>query len=137
MEADNIKETKEVSIRPWILSILCIVFFVHTALLSVLFLMAAFFNSWLTDVINNYMEGSSFEKTPVLLFTITGFILYSISFVGTYYIWQMKKKGLVILFISVFSILLFTFIIGAGSVLNYLVYLFLLALFSLFYKRLG
>ena len=122
--------------RPLLLSILCIIFFVQSVLLSSLFLASAFYNSWLTKAINNYTEGHDYEKIPVLLFTIGGFALHGLLFIGTYYIWQLKKKGLVIIFISVFFILLFTFIIGAGSILNYLVYIMLLILIYLFHNRL-
>ncbi len=123
--------------RPLLLSILCIFFFVQSALLSFLFLAATYNNLWLTTVVNNYTVGHDYGRIPVLLFTIGGFTLNGLIFIGTYFIWQLKKKGLVIIFISVFLVLLFTFIINAGSILNYLVYILLLVLLSLFHNRLN
>ena len=119
------------------LSLLCIVFFVHSAILAFLFLLGIFFNSWLTEVINNYVEVKTYSGSSIYFFTSIGFLLYGVSFIGTWYLWQMKKKGLLVLSVSVLFILLFTFFIGAGSVANSIIYILLLLFLALFYGKLN
>ncbi len=137
MEPENDIEIQETIKRHWLLSILCVVFFVHSAILAMLFLSSIFFNTWLTEVINNFNENNSFGNSRVLFFSMIGFLLYGASFIGTWYLWHLKKKGLYILSISVFSILLFTYIIGADSLINSVIYIILLLLLALFYRKLN
>jgi hypothetical protein len=133
---ENIEKQIETR-KPWILSLLCIVFFVHSAFLALLFLSGVFYNSWLTEVINNYVEGKTFGNSQILIFCLIWFLLYGVSFIGTWYLWQMKKKGLYILSISVLSILVYTYFIGAGSLFNSVIYVVLLLFPALYYRKLN
>ena len=137
MEVENEIEKQDEIKRPWLLSILCVVFFVHSAILAMLFLSSIFFNTWLTEVINNFNENNSFGNSRVLFFSMIGFLLYGASFIGTWYLWHLKKKGLYILSISVFFILLFTYIIGADSLINAVIYIILLLFLALFYGKIN
>ena len=137
MEHENDIEKQEEIKRPWILSILCIVFFVHSTVLIFLFLLGTIYNTWLTEVINNFAESNSYGKAQVFIISIAGFFLYGFFFTGTFYLWKMKKKGLIILVTSVFLILIFTFFIGAGSMINCIIYIVLLLLLALFYRKLS
>ena len=136
-EPENDIEKQVTTKKPFILSLLCIVFFVHSAIMALLFLSGMIFNSWLTEVVNNYSERRSFGNTQILIFSIIGFLLYGVSFIGTWYLWKMKKKGLLILSISVFLILASTYIIGAGSLTNSIIYVFLLLFLTLSYRKLN
>jgi hypothetical protein len=136
MEPENNIEEQVVIKRPFILSLLCIVFFVHSAILAFLFLLGIFFNSWLTEVINNYIEVKTYSGSSIFFYTGIGFLLYAASFTGTWFLWQMKKKGLLVLSVSILFILLFTFFIGAGSLVNSIIYIVLLLFLSLFYGKL-
>ena len=137
MEHENDIEIQEEIKRPWILSILCIVFFVHSTVLIFLFLLGTIYNTWLTEVINNFVESNSYGKAQVFMISIAGFVLYGFFFTGTFYLWKMKKKGLIILVTSVFLILIFTFFIGAASMINSIIYIVLLLFLALFYRKLN
>lgn len=137
LETENNIEEQALPKRPFMLSLLCIVFFVHSAILAFLFLLGIFFNSWLTEVINNYIEVKTYSGSSIYFFTGIGFLLFGVSFIGTWYLWQMKKKGLLVLSVSVLFILLFTFFIGAGSLANSIIYVLLLLFLALFYGKLN
>jgi hypothetical protein len=137
IEPENDIEKQVTTKKPFMLSLLCIVFFVHSAIMALLFLTGMIFNSWLTEVVNNYSERGSFGNTQILIFSIIGFSLYGVSFIGTWHLWKMKKKGLLILSISVFLILASTYFIGAGSLTNSIIYVFLLLFLTFFYRKLN
>ena len=137
LETGNNIEEQAIPKRPFMLSLLCIVFFVHSAIMAFLFLLGIFFNSWLTGAINNYMEAKTYSASSIYFFTGIGFLLYCISFIGTWYLWQMKKKGWFLLSVSILIILLFTFFFGAGSVANSIIYILLLLFLALFYGKLN
>ncbi len=136
-EPGNDKKEQVTIKKPFMLSLLCMVFFVHSAVMALLFLSGVFFNSWLTEAINNYTVRTDYGNSRILLFSFIGFLLYGTSFIGTWYLWQMKKKGLYILSISVLLILVSTYLIGAGSLINSIIYGFLLLFLTLFYRKLG
>jgi len=121
--------------RPVFLSLICIFAFVFYGLLSLLFLFALFFSGWISQVRNKYLPQGTESKQMIILITAAGFLLHLASLIGSINIWYRRKSGYLILSISTLTIALFQLFSERISVFTTSVYVFIIILFGIYYRR--
>jgi hypothetical protein len=122
--------------RPVFLSVICIFAFVFYGLISLLFLFALFSSGWISEVRNKYLPEGTETKQMIILITAGGFLLHIISLFGSIYIWNRRKSGYLLLSVSSLIIALFQLFSDKISVFNTAVYIFIIVLFGIYYRRL-
>ncbi|MBC8484539.1 MAG: hypothetical protein H8D45_00655 [Bacteroidetes bacterium] len=122
--------------RPFFLSILCVAVFVYSGLFTLLFLTGIIFNKWLTTILNDFLPERNFNSTLILLLNLSGVILYGLSFLGAFYIWKLKLHGFYIYMISTIILIIAPYFIGLGSTINTIVFLLLILLPGMYYRKL-
>ena len=122
--------------RPFLLSVFCIALFVYTGFLSIVFMLATFFNKWISSAIDDFFPMREVSTAEVLFLSVLGLLLSGISFYSVVSIWRLKRAGL---YIFTFSMLFFQaipFVFGYGHVLSIIVMGVVILCLFLFYKRL-
>lgn len=123
--------------RPFILSILCVAIFSYSILFLLLFLTAIFFNNWITNVLNDFLSVGEVQRNSILMLSIVGVILYSMSFYGAYLIWKLKRKGFYYYLISSALIIILPFIFQFGNIVSVAVLLLMILLILLYFRKLN
>lgn len=121
--------------RPVLLSVLCIFSFVFYGLISLIFLFALFYSGWIAEVRNKYLPDGTESKDIILLITASGFLLHLISLIGCIKMWYSRKSGYLMLSISTLIIALFQLFSDRISILTTAVYITLIVLFGIYYRR--
>ena len=121
--------------RPFFLSILCVATFVYSAFFTLLFLLGLIYNNRLTAILNDFLQEKSFSRMSILLLSFSGVLLFSLSFLGTYFIWKLKRRGLYIYTVSTVIIIIGPYFIGLISHINTIIFLLLIIFFGLFFRR--
>ncbi len=122
--------------RPFFLSILCVAIFSYSTLFILIFLTGVLFNSWITNVLNDFLIEGEVERNSILLFSITGIILYSLSFYGAFIIWKLKRNGFFIFLTSSFLIIFLPYLFHFGNLISGVVLLMLILLILMYYRKL-
>ena len=119
--------------RPVILTVVCLVAFTGSGLLSVLFL-AGFLNAgWIAAVSSRYMAESDFTKTQVLALFGAGFILHGMIVAGNYLIWRLRKTGYYLAGLSCLAIAVYQLMNPSASLVPAGVYFAATLLYALFF----
>ncbi len=121
--------------RPVLLSVLCVFSFVFYGLISLIFLFALFYSGWISEVRNKYLIEGTESKDIILLITAFGFVLHLISLIGSIIIWYRRKSGYLMLSISTLIMVLFQLLSDRISILTTAVYIILIILFGIYYRR--
>ena len=121
--------------RPLFLSLLCIFSFIFYGILSILFLLSIFYSGRITHVINIYRPEGSGEIEMVPLIAIAGFVLHASAFAGSINIWYRRKTGYIIFSVATLIITVYQLAFDRISILTTSVYILLIILFGLYYKR--
>jgi len=122
--------------RPFFLSILCVAVFVYSGLFTLLFLTGIIFNKWFTTILNDFLPERNFKSTLILLLNLSGVILYGLSFLGAFYIWKLKRRGFYIYLVSTIILIVAPYFIGLGSTINTIIFLLLILLLGIYYRKL-
>ena len=122
--------------RPILLSIICIFSFVYFFLLSILFLTTLFFSGWIADVTLLYLPAEELTKIQVFLLLLTAAILHGTAFTGTLFIWRLKKLGYFLLGIPCLIMASYQLFQPQISVTYTGIYILLIIIFGLFFRRL-
>jgi hypothetical protein len=121
--------------RPVLLSVLCIFSFVYFGLLSVLFLAGLYNASAIASVTGIYTPGEMFSKSEIRLLFTGGMLLHLIGFAGVVLLWRLRKTGYYILGLSCIIIASFQTFRPDISVTTTAIYVLMIFLFGVFYKR--
>jgi magnesium-transporting ATPase (P-type) len=121
--------------RPVLLSVLCIFSFAFYGLISLIFLFAVFYSGWISEVRNKYLPEGTESKNIILLITVSGFLLHFISLIGSINMWRRRKSGYLMLSISTLIIAFFQLFSNRISILSTSVYITLIVLFGIYYRR--
>ena len=121
--------------RSVLLSALCIFSFVFYGLISLIFLFALFYSGWISEVRNKYLPEGQQSKEMIILITTCGFLLHLISLTGSIKMWYRRKSGYLMLSISTLIITLFQLFSDRISILTTAVYITLIILFGIYYRR--
>jgi hypothetical protein len=135
-EEDNII-TPVKRTRPFFFSILCVVVFVYSGFFIVFFITAMIFHNWITRVLNDYLPERDITASDILLITITGILLYSLTFFAAILLWKQKRTGLYIYIISSILISGIPFLFGISNIISVIVFAALIVSFIPFYRRLN
>lgn len=124
------------TLRPFLLTLICLFSFIFFGLISLLFLFALIFSGSITDMILKYAPENSPSRITVLIYILGGFLLHGLSFTGVFLIWKMKRLGYLLFGIS--SLILATYQLFATHIspLTTSFYIALIILFGLFIKKL-
>jgi hypothetical protein len=136
MEEENTTTPANLA-RPFFFSILCMVVFVYSGFFIVFFITAMIFHNWITRVLNDYLPERDIKASDVLFATITGILLYSLTFCAAILLWKQKRTGLYIYVLSSILISLIPFLFGIGNIISVLVFAALIVSFTPFYRRLN
>ncbi len=135
--AQKIEEPRQpMTKRPFLLTLICLFSFVLFGFISILFFLALFYSGWITEVVNKYTPENMESRTKMLAFILGGFLLHATSLTGTVLLWQMKRKGYIIFAVSGLIITAYQLFQTKISFLTTAVYIVLIILFGIFYKRL-
>ena len=121
--------------RPFFLSILCMAIFAYSTLFVLLFLTGIVFNSWITNVLNDFLADGNVKHSFILIFSILGIVLYSLSFYAAFLIWRMKRKGLYLFIFISFLIVLLPYLFHFGNVMSAIVLFILVLLLSIYFRK--
>jgi len=133
---DENQEVKSAIHRPFFLSILCVAIFSYSTLFFLLFLTGILFNSWITNVLNDFLTDGHVQQSFILILSMVGLLLYSMSFLGAFLIWKLQRKGFYIFLISSFLIIFLPYLFQFGNVISAIVLLILILLILINNKKL-
>jgi len=122
--------------RPVFLTILCLFSFVYFFLWSALFLLATVYSGSVTEVVNRYAPEGAFSRTHILLIFLSGFIFHAMAFTGAILIWRLRRLGYFLLGAACLIIGSYQLSQPQISLNSMSVYIVLIILFGLFYRRL-
>lgn len=122
--------------RPVFLSVICLFSFVFFLILTMLFLISLFFSGRISDVIMTYLPEEEMTKTQVFLFITAGLVLHGSALTGTVLIWKLKKAGYLFLGIPCLIMASYQLFQPQITVAMTGIYILMILLFGLFYRRL-
>ena len=134
---DEEQEIKSNVQRPFFLSILCVAIFSYSTLFILLFLTGTLYNGWITKVLNDFLTDGEIHHNSILIISLAGIILYSLSFVGAFFIWKLKRKGFYIYLISSLLIISLPYLFHFGNLISTIVLLVLIVLILLHFRKLN
>ena len=118
----NNKEKAPISInsKSFLLSVLSIVILTYSGTLELFTIVLVIKYKWVTQVLNDYLPNESFSETKVLILSLTGFVIFGITFWSAVLIWRLKQSGFVIyISITIFTIFVLVFS-GYGYIPEYI-----------------
>ena len=122
--------------RPVFLTILCLFSFVFFGILSIILFLGVFWSGWITQVTNQYDPPENFTKNQILIYLLAGFLLHALSFAGTILIWKLKRSGYYLLGFSCLVMATIQTYQPEVSISTTGVYIILILLFGIFFRRL-
>ena len=134
---DEEQEIKSNVQRPFFLSILCVAIFSYSTLFILLFLTGILYNNWITKVLNDFLTVGEVQPISILLLSIVGIILYSLSFLSAFFIWKLKRKGFYFYLISSLLIISLPYLFHFGNVISTIVLLLLVILILAHFRKLN
>ncbi len=134
---DENQEVKSDVKRPFFLSILCVAIFSYSILFILLFLTGVLFNSWITNVLNDFLTAGEVQGSSILMLSIVGIILYSLTFYGAFLIWKLKRKGFYVYLISSALIILLPYLFRFGNIISAIVLLALIIMILAHFRKLS
>jgi len=106
--------------RPFLLSVLSIIILTYSGALSLITLSLSIKYEWVADVFNDYLPDRNFNNTKVLMMSVSGLLIFGLTFWSGLLIWRMKYKGFII-FLSITIITIFVLAFsGYGYVPEYI-----------------
>jgi hypothetical protein len=121
--------------RPILLSALCLFSFVCFGLVALLFLTGLFNTGRITGVMLQYMPSGNYSKAQTFLVFSAGFLLHGLALTGIFLMWNLRKAGYYFLGIPCLIIASCQLINPLAPILSTAIYIFLILLFGLFYRR--
>ena len=136
-QPSQIKELREMpeKSRPVLLTVICLFAFVFYGIISLFLLISVFYSGWITDVVNKYAPQNIHSKAYILMLVLGGFVFHASSLMGVIKIWKMKKAGYYWFSLSSLTIALFQLFNHRIPASSTAVYIGLIVLFGLFYRK--
>jgi len=122
--------------RPVLLSVFCLFSFVYFFLLFTFLLIALFYSGRISEVARTYLPEAEITKTQVFLLFTSGILLHGTAFAGTLLIWKLKRMGYLLLTLSCLIMASYQLFQPRINITSTGVYILLILLFGLFYRRL-
>ena len=134
---DENQQVKSDVNRPFFLSILCVAIFSYSILFILLFLTGVLFNSWITNVLNDFLTAGEVQGSSIFMLSLVGIILYSLTFYGAFLIWKLKRKGFYVYLISSVLIILLPYLFRFGNIISAIVLLALIIMILAHFRKLS
>jgi hypothetical protein len=131
----ELPKTGPVTSRPVFLTILCLFSYVYFSVLTILFFIGILWSDWIIRVTSQYAQPEIYSKSQILLFFLAGFLFHLLAFTGSILIWNLRKTGYYILGLSCLIIAMGQFILPNIAVTTTTVYILLLILFGIFFRK--
>ncbi len=122
--------------RPAFLSVICIFSFVYFLLLFLFFLTALFFSGWIAEVTLSYLSEEELTKSQVIVLLLSASLLHGTALVGTLLIWKLKRWGYYLLGIPCLIMASYQLFQPQIAITTTGIYIFLIVLFGLFFRKL-
>jgi hypothetical protein len=129
-------KTGPVKTRPVLMTVLCLFSFVFFAIMAVLFFAGIFWSDWITSVTNQYAPPGLYALSTIRLIFTGGFLLHALALSGSILLWNLRKEGYYLLALSCILIASFQLIQPQIAVTTTAVYILLLLMFGIFFRRL-
>lgn len=130
-------ENKKIIQRPFFLSILCVIVFVYSTLFILLFLSGGIFNNWITTVLNDFLNDDLYEKQFILTLSVSGLVLYSLSFISALLIWRLKRIGFYLYSLSSLALIIIPFFFNLGSWISSGILILMILSFAIYFRKLA
>jgi hypothetical protein len=127
---------EEAAKRPFLLTVLCLFFFVFFGLISILFLFALLYSGSIADMVLRYAPENPPARITVLFYILGGFLLHALSLAGIILIWKMRRLGYILFSISSLIIAAYQLFETQISPLTTVFYIGPILVFGLFIKKL-
>lgn len=120
--------------KPFILKLTSIIALTYHLVFLIIFLIGIFFNTFISEALENYFPERIGQK-QLLYFSLFGTLLFSGSVIGLLFIRRLKKSGLLMFSISTSIFFITKMIIWNISLLNLLINIIFIIIFSTYIKR--
>ena len=131
MNKEN-QATKTENSKSFLLSIFTVVILTYSGVFELFTVALSIKYKWVTEVLNDYMPNESFSETKVLMFSLSGMLIFGITFWSALLIWKLKKAGFVI-YISITIITIFVLKLSGYGYMPEYITLFGLLILMIFY----
>ncbi len=92
-EETNVIELKDKNRRPLGLSLLLIFSFVFNGLLSLIMIAGLFYPDIVQNILQEYYKQIYISDIVAILLTLSGVLVFGVSFFGLILLWQYKRRG--------------------------------------------
>jgi len=133
MTTNEIQES--VTKRPYLLSVMCVALFVYSATITLIFGIAILYKSWITIVVTDYFSGFEFSTRNIMFLSLAGLITHISLLFSAILLWRLKRLGYFFLILTLATLILLPYLVGFGNRLSAIVYVILIGLFSIYYRR--
>ncbi|OQX79666.1 MAG: hypothetical protein B6D61_03160 [Bacteroidetes bacterium 4484_249] len=124
--------TKTENSKSFLLSLLSVVILTYSGVLELFTIALSVKYKWVTEVLNDYMTNESFSETKVLMLSLTGMVIFGITFWSALLIWKLKKSGFVI-YVSITIITIFVLKLSGYGYMPEYITLIGIMIFMFFY----
>ncbi len=122
--------------RPLLLSVFCLFSVIYFSLVALMFLAGTIYSRFISEVVNLYVPEGFHHPWMVRLFFVTGFFLHVLGIAGTLMIRKLRKKGYYLLTSICITVAVIQLFLPEIKVTTTAIYILLILLFGLFYRRL-
>lgn len=135
-KTNEAEKTGRQQTRPVFLTALCLFSFVYFGLFTALFLLGLFYSETITTVIAQYLPAEIHPSSGVRWIFAGGFLLHLLGFIGSVLVWKLRKSGYYLIAGACLAVAVFQTFRPDISVASTAVYITLLILFGVFFRRL-
>ncbi|MFZ4521162.1 MAG: hypothetical protein ACOYNC_05625 [Bacteroidales bacterium] len=132
----TIKPLQAITSRPVFVTVLCLFSFVFYGITMLLFFSGIIYSDLVTAAVDKYLSLKMYSISEIRLIFAAGFILHLMGFAGTVLFWNLRKAGYYLLVFSSIIIAALQTLRADISVISTAVYILLILLFGVFYRRL-
>ena len=122
--------------RPFFLTILCLFSFIYFTILAILFIAGFFYSGWVTEAINLYLPVRQFTGNEINAITGILSILLLSAITGIAAMWKMRRWGYYLFGTTSLLLASIQLIRPEVSISGTLIFVSLLILFGLYFRRL-
>jgi hypothetical protein len=79
--------------RSFFLTFLCIIGYTYTILFSLLFLVGIFYTMGNSGILDSYLNLYDLSRFNFFLFSLGGFLIFFVSFIGVFLMWKVQWLG--------------------------------------------
>ncbi len=132
----DIEEKKTAESKPVFLRVLCLFSFVYFGIVAIIFLASSIWSGRIAGVVNTYVPEDLFTPAQLLLVFAGGFLLNSIALAGSILMWKLRRSGYYLLAGTCLTLATFQLLIPRAALTTTGLYIALVVLFGMFFRKL-